>query len=87
MRTMISSNQSYVCQDRTSINEFPQRSGEGPCVMSGEELPAMPKKINKKKIYHKPVLTIYGDIVSLTATAGSAGLTDGGTVVGFMMTH
>jgi hypothetical protein len=55
--------------------------------MSGEELPAMPKKINKKKIYHKPILTIYGDIVSLTATVGNAGLKDGGTAVGFMMTH
>jgi hypothetical protein len=42
---------------------------------------------NNKKPYQTPALRVYGDIVSITATAGSAGAKDSGTKVGFMMTH
>jgi len=46
---------------------------------------ATPKVI--KKAYQTPALRVYGDIVSITATAGSVGVKDGGTVTGHMMTH
>lgn len=42
--------------------------------------------IKNKKAYQQPALRVYGDIVSLTASAGSRGTMDGGTVTGFMMT-
>lgn len=33
----------------------------------------------KKRPYHTPKLTTYGDIRSLTQNVGNAGMTDGGT--------
>jgi hypothetical protein len=46
-----------------------------------------PVPIKKKKTYGQPVLRVYGDVVSITASAGNRGAMDGGTVIGFMMTH
>jgi hypothetical protein len=46
---------------------------------------AVPK--NNKKPYQTPALRVYGDIVSITATAGALGMTDSGTLKGHMMTH
>jgi len=46
---------------------------------------ATPK--NNKKPYRTPALRVYGDIVSITATAGPLGAKDGGTISGHMMTH
>jgi len=42
--------------------------------------------IKNKKTYQQPALRVYGDIVSITASAGSMATMDGGSVAGFMMT-
>jgi len=42
--------------------------------------------IKNKKTYQQPALRVYGDIVSITASAGARGSMDGGTRAGFMMT-
>jgi hypothetical protein len=39
-----------------------------------------------KRAYTTPELHVFGDIRQLTKAVGNMGLTDGGTVVGFMMT-
>jgi hypothetical protein len=39
-----------------------------------------------KKTYQQPALRVYGDIISITASAGSKGTMDGGTATGLMMT-
>jgi hypothetical protein len=43
--------------------------------------------VKNKKPYQQPTLRVYGNIASITASAGSAGTNDGGTKTGFMMTH
>jgi hypothetical protein len=55
--------------------------------MLKNEEPAVSVKNKSKKPYQQPTLRTYGNIASITASAGSAGTKDGGTVTGFMMTH
>jgi hypothetical protein len=43
-------------------------------------------EVPSKKRYQEPSLRIYGDIRALTLTSGSMAMTDGGAVVGMMMT-
>jgi hypothetical protein len=42
--------------------------------------------IKNKKTYQQPALRVYGNIVSITASAGPVGMTDGSSVAGHMMT-
>jgi hypothetical protein len=55
-------------------------------MLKKEASPLSIKSNNNKKTYQQPALRVYGNIGSITATAGSAGNMDGGTVLGFMMT-
>jgi hypothetical protein len=40
----------------------------------------LPEQPPAKKTYHRPRLTVYGDVREITQTRGNAGPLDGGTV-------